>query len=313
MSLSDSFPIRVPLIAAPVTPFAADGSLALGSVEALATRLVQQGVDGVFVNGTTGESHSLSAVERCQLAERWVSVLQGTALRCIIHVGSNCLQEARQLAVHAQKSGATGIAALAPSYFKPVDVEAWVESSAFIASGAPGLPFHAYDLPGMTGIHLASDQYLIQASQRIPTMAGLKFSNPDLVLLQRCVAALGPKQELLYGCDDLLLPALTLGATGAVGSTYNLAAPLYRAMQAAVVRGDWQLARRAQRHSIRLIEILSRSGYLGSLKVVMSHEGMAVGSVRLPLRSPTAHQSRELLGAWESWSAALAEIVAAKS
>ena len=133
------------------------------------------------------------------------------------------------------------------------------------------------------------------------------------MLLQRCVAAVGPKQELLYGCDDLLLPALTLGATGAVGSTYNLAAPLYRAMQAAVVRGDWQLARRAQRHSIRLIEILSRSGYLGSLKVVMSHEGMAVGSVRLPLRSPAAHQSRELLGAWESWSAASAEIVAAKS
>ena len=68
MSLSESFPIRVPLIAAPVTPFAADGSLALGSVEALATRLVLQDVDGVFVNGTTGESHSLSAVERCQLA-----------------------------------------------------------------------------------------------------------------------------------------------------------------------------------------------------------------------------------------------------
>ena len=144
-------------------------------------------------------------------------------------------------------------------------------------------------------------------------MAGLKFSNPDLVLLQRCVAALSPGQELLYGCDDLLLPALTLGATGAVGSTYNLAAPLYRAMQAAAARGDWVVARRAQRHSIRLIEILGQSGYLGSLKTVLSHEGIAVGSVRLPMRSPDVEQSRELLDAWELWSAGLAEIVAAKS
>lgn len=313
MSSDAQLPIRVPLIAAPVTPFAPDGTLDLGPVETLAARLVQQGVDGVFVNGTTGESHSLSAIERCQLAERWISILQGTSLRCIIHVGSNCLREARELAVHAQKFGATGIAALAPSYFKPADVEAWVESSAFIASGAPGLPFHAYDLPGMTGIHLASDRFLLQATQRIPTMAGLKFSNPDLVLLQRCVEALSPGQELLYGCDDLLLPALTLGATGAVGSTYNLAAPLYRAMQAAAARGDWALARRAQRHSIRLIEILGQSGYLGSLKTVLSHEGVAVGPVRLPMRSPDVEQSRELLEAWELWSAGLAEIVAAKS
>jgi N-acetylneuraminate lyase len=98
-----------------------------------------------------------------------------------------------------------------------------------------------------------------------------------------------------------------------VGSTYNLAAPLYRAMQAAAARGDWALARRAQRHSIRLIEILGQSGYLGSLKTVLSHEGVAVGSVRLPMRSPDVEQSRELLSAWELWSAGLTEIVAAKS
>lgn len=311
MSLPDSLPIRVPLIAAPVTPFARDGSVASGSVEALAERLVRQGVDGVFVNGTTGESHSLDAGERRLLAERWVSVLRGTSLRCIIHVGSNCLQEARELAVHAQASGASGIAALAPSYFKPADVEAWVDSSAFIASGAPQLPFHAYDLPSMTGIHLASDRFLTLATERIPTLVGLKFSNPDLVLLQRCVAALGAGQELLFGCDDLLLPAVALGATGAVGSTYNLAAPLYRVMQAAAARGDWGLARRAQRHSIRLIEIMGRSGYLGSLKAVLEQEGIQVGAVRLPLRAPSQIQTRDLLAGWEAWSAEAAEIVVA--
>ena len=119
----------------------------MGAVESLAQWLVRQGVDGVFVNGTTGESHSLTAVERMQLAERWVEVLRGSSLRCIIHVGSNCLREGRELAAHAQRIGASGIAALAPSYFKPADVGTWVECAAFVAGGAPGLPFHAYDLP----------------------------------------------------------------------------------------------------------------------------------------------------------------------
>jgi N-acetylneuraminate lyase len=313
MSLSASLKPRVPLIAAPVTPFAPDGSLSLAPVEALADRLIQQGVDGVFVNGTTGESHSLNANERRQLAERWVAVLRGTPLRCIIHVGSNCLREARELAAHAQQIRATGIAALAPSYFKPADVETWVESSAFIASGAPGLPFHAYDLPAMTGVHLALDRFLTQASRRIPTMAGLKFSNPDLVLLQRCVDALGQGQELLYGCDDLLLPAVTMGATGAVGSTYNLATPLYRAMQVAAASGDWQTARSAQMLSVRMIELIGRHGYLASLKAVLTHQGIAVGSVRLPLGRLDAEQSRGLLVAWEAWSSRVTDFLMPKA
>ena len=89
-------------------------------------------------------------------------------------------------------------------------MEAWVDCSARIAAGAPGLPFHAYDLPAMTGIHLASDRFLAEATRRIPTMAGLKFSNPDLVLLQRCVAALARAADAIgetaefERCRDLL-------------------------------------------------------------------------------------------------------------
>ena len=303
MSLSTSLPARIPLIVAPVTPFNPGGDLDLGTVETLAQWLVGQGVDGVFVNGTTGESHSLTATERMQLAERWVEVLRGSPLRCIIHVGSNCLREGRELAAHAQRIGATGIAALAPSYFKPADVGTWVECAAFVAGGAPGLPFHAYDLPAMTGIHLASDRFLVEATRKIPTMAGLKFSNPDLMLLQRCVAALGQGQELLFGCDEQLLPAVALGATGAVGSTYHLATPLFRILQTAAAAGDWPRARRLQGHALRMVEILSRHGYLGSLKAVLAHLGIPVGPVRLPLRSPSADDLGGLLAAWEVWVA----------
>jgi dihydrodipicolinate synthase/N-acetylneuraminate lyase len=76
-------------------------------------------------------------------------------------------------------------------------------------------------------------------------------------------------------------------------------------------RRDWGLARRAQRHSIRLIEILGGGGYLGSLKAVLEQEGIQVGSVRLPLRAPSQVQTQDLLAGWEAWSAEAAEIVAA--
>ena len=292
-----------PLIAAPPTPFSADGSLRLSVVEAQAARLVEDGVNGVFVGGTTGECASLTRDERVHLAERWAEVLQGTPLRFIIHVGSNCLADARHLAAHAARIGAHGIAAVAPSYFKPADVGLLVDCCADIASAAPETPFHYYEIPGLTGIHLASDRFLAQALERIPTLAGLKFSNSDLVLLQRCVAVAPGRLEILFGSDELLLAARGYGATGAVGSTYNVATPLYRRMLAAAASGGTAAARAEQLHSVRLVDALGRRGFLPSLKALMTFQGIDMGPVRLPLRTldPVAtadlHRELEILGA----------------
>src|SRR6188474_1653263 len=107
------------LVAATHTPFHADGALNLAAVEKQAAHLLNDGVVNVFIGGTTGESSSLTLEERHALAQRWCEVTRGTALRVIVHVGSNCLTDARALAAQAQQLGAVAIAALAPSYFKP--------------------------------------------------------------------------------------------------------------------------------------------------------------------------------------------------
>src|SRR5688572_30665953 len=107
------------LIAAPHTPLRADGSLNLEQIPALCSHLIQAGVSGVFINGTTGECHSLSLDERRCLAERWKAAVAGTPLQWVVHVGGNCIEDAKCLAAHAEKLGAHAIAALAPSYFKP--------------------------------------------------------------------------------------------------------------------------------------------------------------------------------------------------
>lgn len=270
------------LMAAAHTPFAADGSLALDVVERQASALLADGVQSVFIGGSTGESHSLTLDERQRLAVRWFEVARGTPLRVVVHAGSNCLADARTLAVQAERLGAAAISALAPSYFKPGSVEALVACCADLAAAAPATPFYFYDIPALTGVHLPMADFLEQAGGRIPTLAGLKFTNVDFVAYQLCAAVAGGRFELLWGVDEMLLPALAVGARGGIGSTYNFAAPLYRQIIDAFDRGDLEAARGGQMRSIGLIRILARRGYMASAKALMGWRGVAVGAPRLP-------------------------------
>lgn len=270
------------LMAAAHTPFATDGSLALEVVERQASALLADGVQSVFIGGSTGESHSLTLDERQRLAVRWFEVARGTPLRVVVHAGSNCLADARTLAAQAEQLGAAAISALAPSYFKPASVEALVACCAEITAAAPATPYYFYDIPALTGVHLPMADFLEQAAGRLPTLAGLKFTNVDFVAYQLCAAVAGGRFELLWGVDEMLLPALAVGARGGIGSTYNFAAPLYRQIIDAFDRGDLEAARRGQMRSIRLIRILARRGYMASAKALMGWRGVPVGAPRLP-------------------------------
>ena len=101
----------------------AAGGLNLSAIEVQAGHLSRSGVKIVFIGGSTGECHSLTVEERLSLARRWSEVLRGSDLQLIVHVGSNCLADARELASQAQSLGASAISALAPSYFKPRSLE----------------------------------------------------------------------------------------------------------------------------------------------------------------------------------------------
>ncbi len=284
------------LVAATHTPFGAGGELNLTAVEKQAGHLLQGGVTAAFVAGTTGESLSLTVEERLALARRWTEVARGSALRVVVHVGANCLADARALAAHAQSVGAAAVAAVAPSYFKPASVDALAACCQAVAAAAPGLPFYYYDIPGMSGVRVPAAELLAVASDRIPTLAGAKFTNPDLAAYQRCLHAAGGRFDVPWGLDECLLAALAVGATGAVGSTYNFAAPLYQRLLAAFGRGDLPAARAEQYRAVRLIDLLAGYGFLAATKAVMGLLGVAVGPPRLPNTDLTAEQ-RDRLGA----------------
>lgn len=287
------------LVAATHTPFKADGALNLAVVERQAEHLLRTGVAAAFVGGTTGESHSLTVEERLALAQHWSEVVRGSKLRLVVHVGSNCLADARTLAAQAQTLGACAISALAPSYFKPRSLDVLIDCCRDIAAAAPGLPFYFYDIPSMTGVQLPMPDFLAAAPDRIPTLAGLKFTNPDLMAYQQCLRAAGGRFDIPWGTDEALLAALALGAAGAVGSTYNIAAPLYTRLLAAFARHDLPAARDEQYRSVQLVHLLLGFGFMPAAKATMGFLGVDVGPARLPHGSLSPEQQNRLREALE--------------
>lgn len=299
MPYPTSHPLQT-LVAATHTPFHADGALNLAVVETQAAHMIKNSVTTVFIGGSTGESHSLTLDERRKLAERWFEVIKGTSLKVVVHVGSNCLADCRTLAAQAQQLGAVAISSLAPSYFKPKDVSTLVACAADIASAAPETPFYFYDIPVLTGVNLSMPDFLKQAPEKIPTLSGLKFTNPDLMAYQCCLHADGGAWDIPWGLDEIMLGALAMGARGAVGSSFNFAAPVYQRLIKAFHAGDMKTAREEQFKSVRLIQLLASYGYMGAAKATMKMLGVDVGPARLPNGSLTAARATKLEGELET-------------
>ncbi len=282
------------LVAATHTPFHTDGSLNLDIVEKQSAMLQTDGVRYAFIGGTTGESSSLTLDERLQFADRWIQTARGTELKLIVHVGSNCLDDSVSLAKQAQQLGALAVSAVAPSYFKPGNIQVLVDSMSKIASAAPDLPFYYYEIPTMTGITVSPSDFLEAAASRIPNLSGIKFTSSNLMEYQLCRNHSDGRFDIPFGFDEMLLPALSLGAIGAVGSSYNFAGPIYRRVMEAFAANDIDVARTEQMRAVRVIKLLASYGYMAAAKTVMKLRGVDVGPPRLPIAGLTSNQQSEL-------------------
>ncbi len=281
MDTKDPEPFQ--LIAAPFTPFKQSGEIDVDVIPHMARHFKQSGVAGAFVNGTTGEYASLTMDERCELTEAWMDAGRDEELDITVHVGDNSLPNALKLASHAYACGADAISALAPSYFKTGDMNALVEWTAAIADEIPDCPFYYYHIPGMTGVRFPMSTYLEQASERIPNLQGIKYSDIQPMDILKCLEVEPATHEILFGCDEALLTGLVLGAYGAVGSTYNFMAPHYLKVIEAFESGDFELARKYQTQAIHIVDQLAEKQFLPAAKTLMRIYDIDCGPVRAPL------------------------------
>ena len=288
------------LIAASFTAFHDDGTLNLDPIESHAALLGRNGVTGVFVCGSTGEGVSMTTQERMACLQRWRDVARG-GLKVLAHVGHNSLGDAQALAAHAQKAGVDAIATVAPSVLRPATVEDLVDWCAAVAARAPDTPYYYYHIPVLTHVRHDMARFMALAAERIPTFAGLKFTDENLMEFGNCVAFGGGRYNLLYGRDEILLAGLATGAHGAIGSTYNYSAPVYNRVIAAFGRGDMPAAMREMTRARECVQILEDFGGAPAGKAMLKLCGVDCGPMRLPLRTLSPERFAQLQAALEAF------------
>ncbi len=276
------------LIGAAHSPFAADGALNTDAVAAQAKLYREMGLIGVFVGGSTGEWFSLTLDERMALTQAWTA--NGDGLTVIAHVGGVSIDDARQLAEHAEGVGADAVSCLIQPDAGIDSIDGAVQYMADVTAAAPDTPSLYYDMTAVTGLDVPLDLLLEAAIDAVPTLAGAKYTNSDLSTITRA-QQVSPKLQVLMGRDEMLLGAIATGVKGAVGSTYNYAAPVYHRIRDAVASGDLDAAQQANVEAVMFVKALLTVGVLPGAKAIMGWMGVDVGTPRPPHDTLTDHDA----------------------
>ena len=130
-------------------------------------------------------------------------------------------------------------------------------------------------------------KFLELADMSIPNLAGIKYTHANIMEYHACRRFKDGKYSILWGTDEALLSGLVIGVEGAVGSTYNYAAPLYNELISAFRSGDLKKAERLQFKSVKMVQLLQKYGGIGAGKAFMKIIGVDCGWFRPPVHSPT--------------------------
>jgi 4-hydroxy-tetrahydrodipicolinate synthase len=220
------------VLTAMVTPFDGDGRLDLDGTQRLARWLVDHGSDGLVVNGTTGESPTLSATESVDLFR---AVRQAVDVPVIAGTGSNDTAHAIRQSEAAAGIGVDGLLVVAPYYNKPS--QAGLLRHFRMIAEATTLPIILYDIPGRTSRKVDTDTILALAHE-VPTMVGLKDAAGSPAETAAVVAGAPEDFDVYSGDDNLTLPLLAVGARGAISVASHWAGEQLRTMFDAFDAGD---------------------------------------------------------------------------
>ena len=283
------------LIDAPFTPFYENGEVNYEPIESYARLLKNNGLQGVFINGSSGEGYLLTETEWMKLAEKWMAVApQG--FKVIVHVGSTCVKTSRRLAAHAQEIGAWGTGAMATPFPKIGRIEELVNYCEEIACGAPELPFYYYHIPAFNNAYLPMLDFLKAVDGRIPNFAGIKYTYESLYEYNQCRLYKEGKFDMLHGQDETILPCLAMGgAQGGIGGTTNYNGRALVGILEAWAAGDIEKARELQNFSQAVINVICN--YRGNIvggKRIMKLIGLDLGKNRTPFRNMTEEEENAM-------------------
>ena len=258
-----------------------DGSVSPARTRALAKYLLEKGVKGLYVGGSSGECIYQSVAERKVILENVMAEVGGK-MTIIAHVACNNTADSQELARHAESLGVDAIASIPPIYFHlpPYGIaDYWND----ISAAAPNTDFIIYNIPQLAGVSLTIP--LLQEMKKNPRVIGVKNSSMPTQDIQMWKDEGGPDFVVMNGPDEQFISGLAMGATGGIGGTYAVMTELYLKVMDLYQAGEMKLAAEIQNEICRIIyKMCSAHGNLYAvMKAVLKKHGMDVGSVRKPL------------------------------
>lgn len=271
-----------------MTPFDEQGRIVIENIPAMVEHHIKQGVAGFYIGGSSSECFMMSLDERQQV---FAAVAQANKGRVplIAHVGVIALSEVKQLIDSAVANGYDAISATPPFYygFSKQEVTHYYRT---IAAYSP-LPLLLYNIPGTTGIHF-THQDLITLSQ-LDNVVGIKHTTQDMFFIERLREQL-PDSIIFHGEDTMLVNGLQMGASGGIGSTYNLMSKQYVEIFNAMAEGNIELALARQKQVNRMTEVLLEVGVYQGIKYAMGQLGVDYGVCREPFLPLTDEQKHRV-------------------
>lgn len=268
--------------AALMVSFDEDGNIdEKGTREIIRHDIDVEGVDGLYVGGSTGENFMLGLEEKKKIFEiAWDEVDQQVDL--IAQVGGPNLKEAKELAKFVTELGYNTISAVTPFYYNFTFDEIKHYYDEIVKDVDAKLLI--YSISALTGVSLSLDNFAKLFSN--PKIIGVKYTNADFYLLERLRERF-PDKLILSGFDEMLLPALIEGVDGCIGSTYNVNARMVKEEIAAYNNGDIAKAQELEHKKNDIITALLNNGIYPSIKLVLQKMGVHAGYNREPMAKYT--------------------------
>lgn len=271
------------VVCATITPMNEDGNINESSLRSLFRYLLRQGIHGLYPNGTNGESLLLNDDERKLIAGIAVEEAAGRA-SVYIQCGASTAEETRRHIVHATQIGADGTGVMTPTFF-PCDDHSMLLYYDTMLAVSPEMPAYVYSIPTQTGNGLTVS-VLSKLMEKHKNLQGIKFSSPDLLMLQKYLNEPVHKPDVLIGCDRLVLCCMMSGGTGWVSGPAAVFSRRFVELYDAITRGDINEARVLQNEVWKTSMRMEGIPEIPAIKYMLKKLGVIESdTVRPPLRS----------------------------
>ena len=262
------------------------GEISSEGVKALVQYFIDKGVQGLYVNGSSGECIYQSVADRKQILEAVMEVAKGK-LTIINHVACNNLKDSVELARHSEELGVDAIAAIPPIYFRlpEYSIAAYWNG---ISAAAPNTDFIIYNIPQLAGVSLTPSLY--KEMLKNPRVVGVKNSSMPVQDIDTFVTLGGEDYVVFNGPDEQFLGGRLMGAKGGIGGTYGAMPELFLRLNQLIADKDLETARQLQATINTIIgKLVSGHGHMYAVikEVIRINDGLDIGSVREPLTALT--------------------------